>query len=167
MVVLSRRLSYSLLTICLAGGVLSTPAAASQTFFKCTNASGVTQYAQRPVASQKCTLVRVDGKPPSAVDHRRVEDQRNLSRAMQNKPQQPTTVKKTTDVAPNQTETTPPPNAADKEQCAQLSQARATLERGGRVYETDDKGERNYLSDEQRSARLQEYQQLSKTRCAQ
>lgn len=137
---------------------------AAPTFFKCTAASGSTQYAQRPISGQKCSLIRVDGTPASALELQRTSDQRNLSRAAQSQP--PTTPAATTAAAPAAASVEPPkPAPASPEQCEQLSQARATLEQGGRVYETDDKGERRHLSEVERQARLTEYQNTAKTRC--
>lgn len=151
------------LSICLSG---SLSVQAAPTFFKCTSANGTTQYAQRPINGQKCSLIRVDGTPASAVERQRTSDQRNLSRAAQNQPPA-TPVTAPAGATPTATANAEPakPTSASPEQCEQLSQARATLEQGGRVYETDDKGERRHLSEAERQARLTEYQNTAKTRC--
>ena len=148
--------------------ILNHPAAlASSTFFKCTATNGATQYTQRAVAGQKCSLLRVDGTPASALEaQQRLADQRNLSRAMQTQPASNTATPNTAAVAAPTTTEPAKPAPASKEQCEQLAQARATLSQGGRVYETDDKGERRHLSEDDRAARLNEYQNLAKTRCS-
>lgn len=143
----------------------SLPANAAPTFFKCTAANGATQYAQRAIHGQKCSLIRVDGTPASALELQRTTDQRNLSRAMQNQPASNTATPNPAAVAAPTTTEPPQPAPASKEQCEQLAQARATLQQGGRVYETDDKGERRHLSEDERVARLTEYQNTAKTRC--
>lgn len=147
-------------TVCavlFAAGLSATAVSASTTFFKCTATSGATQYAQRPISGQKCTLIRVDGTPASAREaQQRLADQRSPVRAAA------TQSGRNTAAAPAEP---PKPAPASKEQCEQLAQARATLEQGGRVYETDDKGERRHLSEEERVARLTEYQNTAKTRC--
>ena len=139
---------------------------AAPTFFKCASASGTIQYAQRPISGQKCSLIRVDGTPASALELQRTNDQRNLSRAAASQPAT-TPPTATTAAAPAATSGVEPtkPAPASAEQCEQLGQARATLEQGGRVYETDDKGERRPLSEVERQARLAEYQNTAKTRC--
>lgn len=138
-------------------------ALASGTFFKCTTPSGATQYAQRPISGQKCELIRVDGTPASAREvQQRLADQRSPTRAAATQSASNTAATPTTAAAPAEP---PKPAPASKEQCEQLAQARATLEQGGRVYETDDKGERRHLSEEERVARLTEYQNTAKTRC--
>lgn len=43
--------------------------------------------------------------------------------------------------------------------CAKLQQTLATLQTGQRVFESDANGQRAYLTDEQRSERIQRYQQ--------
>ncbi len=148
-------------------GFITPSAFAASTVFKCTASTGITQYAQRAISGQKCQLIRLDGTPASAIEAQRLNDQRNLSRAMQTQPNRtavpPTTAANSAATAPN---TAPvPPTPASKQQCEQLAQARATLEQGGRVYETDDKGERSYITEDQRKARLAEYQNTAKTRC--
>lgn len=139
---------------------------AAPTFFKCTTANGATQYAQRAIYGQKCSLIRVDGTPASAVELQRTSDQRNLSRSAQNQPASSTAANPaavTTTAAASVEPAQPAP--ASPEQCEQLNQARTTLEQGGRVYETDDKGERHHLSETERQSRLTEYQNTAKTRC--
>jgi len=154
-------------TVCavlFATSLSATAASASTTFFKCTATSGATQYAQRPISGQKCTLIRVDGTPASAREaQQRLADQRSPVRAAATQSARNTAATPTTAAAPAEP---PKPAPASKEQCEQLAQARATLEQGGRVYETDDKGERRHLSEEERVARLTEYQNTAKTRCS-
>lgn len=149
-------------------GVLGLPqqVLAAGTFFKCSTTNGATQYAQRPISGQKCTLIRVDGTPASAREtQQKLADQRNLSRAAANSATNPAAAAAANTAAtPAATATTPRPASAAE--CAQLAQARATLAQGGRVYETDDKGERRHLSEDDRAARLNEYQNLAKTRCS-
>ena len=147
-------------------GFITPSAFAASTVFKCTASTGITQYAQRAISGQKCQLIRLDGTPASALEAQRLNDQRNLSRAAQSQPPD-TPVTTPAGAAPAATASVEPPKPApaSPEQCAQLSQARATLEQGGRVYETDDKGERSYITEDQRKARLAEYQNTAKTRC--
>jgi len=136
-------------------------ASASGTLFKCTSANGATQYAQRAVSGQKCSLMRVDGTPASALEvQQKLADQRNASRAAASRAATPATTTAATPTAPAK------PAPASAEECQKLNQARTTLEQGGRVYEFDDKGERSYLTEEQRQARIQEYQNTAKTRCS-
>lgn len=161
-----------MITVGLVGilSLLTQPTRAAPTFFKCTAASGATQYAQRPINGQKCSLIRVDGTPASALELQRTSDQRNLARAGQSQPTATATTTTANPVpatTPTATATAAPakPERASAAQCEQLSQARATLEQGGRVYESDAQGERSYLTEAQRQARITEYQNTAKSRC--
>lgn len=161
---MAQRFFMALMTLgIMAGSNISFDTAhASGTLFKCTASNGAIQYTQRAVSGQKCGLMRVDGTPASAREvQQKLADQRNLSRAAASKP--------AANAAPATAAATPPapkPAPASKEQCEQIAQARTTLEQGGRVYELDAKGERSYLTEEQRQARIQEYQNTAKTRCS-
>lgn len=150
--------------IAIISGLPLSAALASNTFFKCTATNGATQYTQRAVTGQKCSLLRVDGTPASALEvQQKLADQRNLSRAAANQPATsaaPATAAAATPAA------APKPAPASKEQCEQINQAREKLEQGGRLYESDEKGERRYITEEQRQARIQEYQNTAKTRCS-
>jgi hypothetical protein len=165
---MAQRLFAALLTsgLIVSGGMTLNTAQASSTLFKCTSANGATQYAQRAVSGQKCSLMRVDGTPASAREtQQKLADQRNAARAAAvpsaaaSRAATPATTAAATPTAPAK------PAPASAEECQKLNQARTTLEQGGRVYEFDDKGERSYLTEEQRLSRIQEYQNTAKTRC--
>lgn len=161
---MAQRLFAALLTsgLIVSGGMTLNTAQASSTLFKCTSANGATQYTQRAVSGQKCGLMRVDGTPASAREvQQKLADQRNLSRAAASQ-----LAARAAPATAAATPLAPKPAPASKEQCEQLAQARTTLEQGGRVYEFDAKGERSYLTEEQRQARIQEYQNTAKTRCS-
>jgi len=155
-------------------GLFNPAAQASSTLFKCTAASGAVQYTQRAMTGQKCTLLRVDGTPASAREtQQKLADQRNASRAAAVPSAAAQAAAKAGDAALAASNAASAaaaqpakPTPASKEQCEQLAQARATLEQGGRVYEADAKGERSYLTEEQRQSRIQEYQNTAKTRCS-
>jgi hypothetical protein len=155
-------------------GLFNHAAQASSTLFKCTTANGAIQYTQRAIAGQKCNLLRVDGTPASAREvQQKLADQRNAARAAAVPSAASQAAARAGDAALAASNAASAaaaqpakPTPASKEQCEQLAQARATLEQGGRVYEADAKGERSYLTEEQRQARIQEYQNTAKTRCS-
>ncbi len=157
------------LTLLMSSMLLCSTASASETLFKCTAASGAIQYTQRAITGQKCTLLRVDGTPASAREtQQKLADQRNASRAAA----VPSAAAKAGDAALAASNAATAaaaqaakPAPASKQACEQLAQARTTLEQGGRIYEFDAKGERSYLTEEQRQARIQEYQNTANTRC--
>ena len=172
---MAQRFFMALLTLgVMAGSYFSFDTAhASGTLFKCTASNGAIQYTQRAVAGQKCGLMRVDGTPASAREvQQKLTDQRNAARAAAMQSSASQAAARATDAALAASNAASAaaaqpakPTPASKQACEQIAQARATLEQGGRVYESDDKGERSYLTEEQRQARIQEYQNTAKTRC--
>ena len=91
---MAQRLFAALLTsgLIVSGGMTLNTAQASSTLFKCTSANGATQYAQRAVSGQKCSLMRVDGTPASALEvQQKLADQRNASRAAASRAATPAT----------------------------------------------------------------------------
>lgn len=140
--------SLLMLTAC---GVVGLSSAHAQTFYKCKNGSHV-QYAAAPMANHQCMVVSVDGRVPRSASPTR--------------PSTPPATAATPAVSSNLPKVETKVNPPSAQECQQLDQLIATLSTGRKVYQTDEKGEREYMDDTQRQAQLKKYQDMKAT-CSQ
>jgi len=124
--------------------LLLSPIAAAQ-MYKCVDASGVTHYTDKPLAGCKGGAVNIQGSPP-------------ISGALTPRPAPADDVaRQNADFKRRQNERERV-EAADKaaldERCARLKHEYAVFGMGGRVFHLNDKGEKVYMEDANRDARL-------------
>lgn len=147
------------------GALCAENPALAQNFYKCKNGSGVTQYSYSPITGQKCSVMNVDGRISTARDPSKAPNipASSLNSAADNAASSAASAA----AAKAKTPAVPKVSAdplSDSE-CKQLAAVNATLTSGQRVYESDEKGERSYLSEQQKAERIAQYAEMSKTRC--
>lgn len=147
--------------IALAGALLAGHAAAAQ-FYKWTDENGVTHYSEAPPPEtvKNSTEVKVPSRQPSGTEA-----------AAQNLQKQREAALKALDEA-GKKKPQPTPTAAAKgdkeknaERCKQLQANLAVMENSGRVSEKDEKGEKRYLTEEEKAKRLDDTRRQIKAYC--
>lgn len=142
-------------------GALVTGHATAAQFYKWTDENGVTHYSEAPPPEtvKNSTEVKVPSRQPSGTEA-----------AAQNLQKQREAALKALDEAGKKKPQTPPAAAkGDKEKnaerCKQLQGNLAVMENSGRVSEKDDKGEKRYLTEEEKSKRLEDTRRQIKAYC--
>ncbi|MFP5430518.1 MAG: DUF4124 domain-containing protein [Gammaproteobacteria bacterium] len=150
-----------LTTLALLGALLAAPAMAAQ-FYKWTDENGVTHYSEAPPPEsvKGSTAIKVPSRQPSGAET-----------AAQNLQKQREAALKALDEAGKKGASTTAPAAAkdNKEQyaerCKQLKANLAVMENSGRVSEKDDKGEKRFLTEEEKTKRLEDTRRQIKAFC--
>lgn len=122
----------------------------AKTTYKCKTSAG-TVYTATPALGQQCSKMTLNGIAPPTQPTPAASSPTRQAPANTTLGTDPATGKQT---------------AASKADCDASRKAMDMLQGGQRAYETDDKGERRYLDDAQRTERSQQHQQLLNTRCA-
>jgi len=145
----------------LGAALVASPVMANQ-FYKWTDEQGVTHYSEEPPpqAAKNAAEVKVQTRTPSgaAAAVEGLQKQREAA------------AKAMTDAAKDKkTSAGTPPAKADKsqyaERCKQLRANLETMESHGRVSETDEKGEKRALPDEEKNKRMDETKRQIKAFC--
>lgn len=144
----------------LLSALLATPALADQ-FYKWTDAQGVTHYTQDPPPStaKGTAEVKVQTRAPSGTEA-----------AIQNlQKQREAATKAMAEGKKDKEQENAAPAKADKaqyaERCKKLKSDLETMESHGRVTETNDKGEKRVLPDEEKTKRMDETRRQIKAFC--
>lgn len=145
----------------LLGSLLAAPVMAAQ-FYKWTDENGVTHYSENPppATAKSATEVKVQTRLPSGADA--------ATQSLQK--QRESSSKANADATKGKqgnTTTAPAKEDASKnaERCKRSRENLAAMEEHGRVSETDDKGEKRVLSDEEKNQRMDEARRLIKAFC--
>lgn len=149
------RLTHTVLA-CLLLTLSAQTAWAAQTSYKCKNSDGRTSYTATPALGQQCVAMNLSGTAPAT---------RSPSPAAKPSSAKAPSAKGTDAAASAAAEATAAKAPATDAECAATRDNQTVLQSGMRVFEKDSKGERSYMDDAQRSARLKEYQQILNTRC--
>lgn len=140
------------------GALLAAPVMAAQ-FYKWTDEQGVTHYSESPPpeTAKGATEVKVQTRTPSGSEAA-VE---NLQK------QREAATKSLTDAEKKKTPASPVKTDKSEyaERCKKLQANLATLENSGRVSEPDDKGEKRYLTDEEKNKRMDDTRRQIKAYC--
>lgn len=140
------------------GALLAAPVMAAQ-FYKWSDEQGVTHYSESPPpeTAKGATEVKVQTRTPSGSEAA-VE---NLQK------QREAATKSLTDAEKKKTSASPVKTDKSEyaERCKKLQANLATLENSGRVSEPDDKGEKRYLTDEEKNKRMDDTRRQIKAYC--
>jgi hypothetical protein len=142
------RLIHSLFAVSLL--LLAGESAFAKTTYKCKTSTGTTIYTATPALGQQCSKMTLNGIAPPTQTSAAISNSRKPAAA---------TALSTDPVAAKQP-------AASQADCDTSRKAIDMLQSGQRTYETDEKGERHYLDDAQRTERTQQHQTLLNTRCS-
>src|SRR5574341_378225 len=126
--------------------VLFTALPSHAQMYKCVDARGVTHYTDKPIAGCKGAQVDIQGSPP-------------ISGSVAPRPADDDIARQNAEFKRRQMERERV-DAADKaaldQRCARLKHEYSVFSMGGRVFQLNDKGERVYVEDANRDARLAE-----------
>jgi hypothetical protein len=130
-------------------GTFLLAAAAQAQMYKCVDAKGVTQYTDKPCAAGKGREVDIRAQPPiSGKLESYGSDVNTAERDFRGRQQQRE--------REEQKEATA--DAARRNRCEQLRAEQQRWISVNRIFVTDDKGERRYLSDAERQAKTAQYE---------
>lgn len=142
------------------GALLATPVMAAQ-YYKWIDDQGVTHYTETPPpeTAKGATEVKVQTRTPSGAEAA-VE---NLQK------QREAATKSLTDAEKKKTPEKTSPSKADKaanaERCKKLQANLVIMETNGRVSELDEKGEKRYLTEEEKTKRMDDARKQIKVLC--
>lgn len=142
------------------GALLATPVMAAQ-YYKWIDEQGVTHYTETPPpeTAKGATEVKVQTRTPSGAEAA-VE---NLQK------QREAATKSLTDAEKKKTPEKTSPSKADKaenaERCKKLQANLVIMETNGRVSELDEKGEKRYLTEEEKTKRMDDARKQIKVLC--
>ncbi len=137
-----------------AASLLCSSSLASAQIYKCVGPGGNVQFSEAPAASGKCEIVGESAPTPSS-DSGSDESLRSYVHKLDEEHAQEDRDKaKATELA-----------AQKKARCSQATRHSAFLESGGRMFATDEKGERTYLSDQELEQRREAAKQQMESAC--